>query len=151
MIEALGIGGVEITARANAAGHRQHRHLTALLPAASAGNEGMPEATDLFVVVAPARVMAADGADLDQAERRRCTRVGIAVVLAADEGVDLALQRRRRGLQQRRERQRQQARQARQRAAHGGKQGSGRHTAHELDPVGRCRYGERVARPKPGR
>src|SRR5690606_36115811 len=108
VVETLGIGRIEIATRADRAGDRQHRYLTALLPATGAGNEGMPEATDLLVVIAPAGVMAADRADLDQTERGGCARERIAVILAADEGVDLALQRSGGGLQQRREGQRQQ-------------------------------------------
>src|SRR5688500_11769243 len=70
VVERLGIGGVEITLRRDAANDRKHRHLTTLLPATRAGQEGMAEAEDLLVVVAPACVMRADRADLDHAERR---------------------------------------------------------------------------------
>ena len=89
LVEGLGIVGVEVAAGADAAGHRQHRDLAALLPAAGAGQERMAEAANAGVVIAPAGVVRADRADLDQAEWRRGARIGIAVVLAADEGVDL--------------------------------------------------------------
>ncbi len=117
VVELLGVAGIEIAARTDRARDRQHRHLAALFPAAGTGDEGVAEATDLLVVIAPTRIVAADRADLDQAERRRRARERVAVVLAADEGIDLALQRCRRGLQQhRRRRQRNQAGQAHQRA-----------------------------------
>ena len=89
LVEGLGVAGIEIAAGADAAGYRQDRDLAALLPAAGPGQERMPEAADAGVVVAPAGVMRTDRADLDQAERRRRAGKGIAVVLAADEGVDL--------------------------------------------------------------
>jgi hypothetical protein len=131
VVELLGVAGIEIAARTDRARDRQHRHLAALLPATGAGDEGVAEAADLLVVIAPARIVAADRADLDQAERCRRAREGIAVVLAADEGVDLALQRCRRGLQQhRRRRQRKQAGQAHQRARGQWDGGSGRHWTH---------------------
>src|SRR5687767_4171418 len=63
VIEALGIARIEIAARPDRAGHRQHRDLPTLLPAAGTGNEGVSEAEDLFVVVAPARVVGADRTD----------------------------------------------------------------------------------------
>jgi len=100
VVEALGVVGVEVATRTDRARHRQYRNLPALLPAAGTGQERMAESPDLGVVVAPAGVVFADRADLDQAERGRCAREGIAVILAADEGVDLALQRGRGGLQQ---------------------------------------------------
>lgn len=91
----------------------------------------MAEPADLRIVVAPAGVMLADRADLDQAERCRRAREGVAVILAADEGIDLALQRDRGGgLQDRREGQREQAGQARQRAAQRGNGDDGRQSAH---------------------
>ncbi len=89
LVEGLGVGGVEIPARADAAGHRQDRYLPALFPATGAGQKRMPEATNSGVVVAPAGVVRADRADLDQAERSGRAGIRIAVVLAADEGVDL--------------------------------------------------------------
>ena len=131
VVEVLGVSSIEIAARTDAAGDRQDRHLPALLPATGARDEGVAETADLLVVVAPAGIVAADRADLDQAERCRCAGEGIAVVLAADEGVDLALQRRRCGLQQHRHgRKRQQTGQARQRAGGQWDGGSGRHWTH---------------------
>ena len=90
VVETLGILGVEVAARPDRAGDRQDRDLAALLPATGAGQERMAEAADLGIVVTPARVVLTDGADLDQAEWRRSAREGIAVVLAADEGVHFA-------------------------------------------------------------
>ncbi|KAG1396950.1 hypothetical protein G6F59_013727 [Rhizopus arrhizus] len=69
VVELLGVGGIEIATGADRAGHRQHRHLAALFPAAGAGDERMAEAADLVIVIAPARIMTADRADLNQAER----------------------------------------------------------------------------------
>ncbi|KAG1389051.1 hypothetical protein G6F60_013483 [Rhizopus arrhizus] len=131
VVELLGVGGIEIATGADRAGHRQHRHLAALFPAAGAGDERMAEAADLVIVIAPARIMTADRADLNQAERCGRAREGVAVVLAADEGIDLTLQRRRRGLQQhRRGRPGEQAGQAHQRARRRWDGGSGRHWTH---------------------
>ncbi len=136
VIEALGIVGIEVAARPDAAGHRQDRDLAALLPAPGPGQERMAEAADLRVVIAPAGVVLADRADLDQAEGGRGTREGVAVVLAADEGVDLTLQRGRCGLQHRGEPQHGQTGQSKQRAAQGRKFAKGRQSAHAVGSCG---------------
>jgi len=135
VVEALGVVGIEIPARADGAGHRQYGDLAALLPAAGAGQEGMAETADLRIVVAPAGIVFTDRADLDQAERGRGARERIAVILAADEGVDLPLERGRGGLQHRGEGQHGQAGQARQRAAQGRKGKAGRQSAHAVGPM----------------
>lgn len=67
---------------------------------------------------------------IDHAERRRRAREGIALVLAADEGVDLSFQRDRRGLHQRRDGQGQQAGQACQGTARRTRGDEGRQSAH---------------------
>ncbi|MCW0459549.1 hypothetical protein NB717_000617 [Xanthomonas sacchari] len=126
VVERLRVARIEIAARTDAPGHRQHRDLAALLPTAGTGQEGMAEAADLRIVVAPAGVVRADRADLDHAERSGRTGEGVAVVLAADEGVDLGTEPRRGG-QCRRHQQQGQG----ERAQQGGQRGR----RHAMDPV----------------